>query len=599
MVTCYKNTGLNAVNIPETPAFLTGNFDSVTFNALDILQIEGLDSISVNATYEQVRDVDYCMLYDGSYAAFYAVGTPVMTSTDVAVLPLTYDAITSSGGPASIEYLDGITERHTTGDDTMFKYTTPDEYTVPREALQLVSGGMLFNDKTVSHTPVESTLDLQTLGGEFNDDGTLAEGSGITFVDVSGNEVTVPWAPPLTARTQYYLGTDTDAILSPNTRLYENQPAQYAKVEKALAAIRSLSMEQALISQVAYPDQFVTCQVGAEGQYSSVTGKDQSVDSGLNFQYASVNNKRVLYGEYNKFGLMTAAGSKGEYLPEQIGDSSDTSPEVRSIADPRPDGKPYFRFRKYLSESGDMQFWVACVEGLQWNNVPLVYYKADGTALNTLNFNNAAQAAQSAYTYNQNIGTLNTVQTATNAALSAAGTIAGSWGIDSVLNPGKAVQNTLSGANTIINGVIDTSKNVLGMMQQKSQYNLAREKELQNYAFSQAVVAPQVLFPFNANVIRDFIGNGVFVYRYRYSASDITRIDKLLTMYGYKDTVALTADLFNQRTYFDYVRASGISVGGDIPMWRKSLIAEQLNAGVRVWHVKPSASYYASGNPIK
>lgn len=130
------------------------------------------------------------------------------------------------------------------------------------------------------------------------------------------------------------------------------------------------------------------------------------------------------------------------------------------------------------------------------------------------------------------------------------------------------------------------------------QYKLTREKELQNYGFSQSVTVPEILFPYNSEFIRDFIGNGVYVYRYRYTDNDLTRIDKLLTMYGYKDTVALDASCFYQRTNFDYVRASGVSIGGNLPKWKKSIIADQLNAGVRVWHTKPSPTYYTN-NPIK
>lgn len=599
-VTCYKNTGFNAVNIPETPAFLTGGtFDSITFDALDILQVEGLSEVRVNASYSQVRDIDYCMLYDGSIAAFYAVGTPRMTSTDVATLPLTYDAITSAGGPGHLTYLDGVTERHTVATDNMFQYTQTDEYMAPRNSLELTYGGMLFNSTDVVATPVESTLDLEKLGSQFDDSGNFT-GTGITFTDENGNSVTTPYTETVSARTVYVIGDETTGPLSPNTRLYENNDSSYPLIKKAIAAVRCLSMESSIISQVAYPDQFISVQIGENGQYSFVRGKDQTAESGLNFSYTTVNNKRVLYGEFNKYGLITAAGERGEYLPEQIGDSTDTAPSVRSIADPRPDGKPYFRFSKYLGNTGDDYFYVSCVSGLEWQNVPLVYSKASGSYMDKITFDNTAR--QQYINYQQSGREGYTGVASKGGVLDQLKGVLG----DTAMLASRGIMNLFSGGSSdIVQGISSAwdTRNIytydIGNENYINDvYTNAREKELQNYGISQSVVVPQVMFPFNANLIRDFVGNGVFVYRYRYSDSDITRIDKLLTMYGYKDTVPLTPILFSSRQYFDYVRANGVSVGGNFPMWQKSLIAEQLNAGVRVWHVKPDTSYYNSGNPI-
>ena len=73
------------------------------------------------------------------------------------------------------------------------------------------------------------------------------------------------------------------------------------------------------------------------------------------------------------------------------------------------------------------------------------------------------------------------------------------------------------------------------------------------------------------------------------------RIDKLLTMYGYKKTKALEATDFSNRQYFNYVEAA-VSVG-NLPRWWADGISAQLANGVRIWHVKPNSSYYAN-NPV-
>lgn len=593
-VKCFYNTGFDAVNIPDSPALLN-EFQTKEFPAVDILQPAGLSSVAISASWGDVQGVDYCQI--GS--EYYSVGVPRMTSADVAVLPLVSDQLTTNGGPKQLSYLDGVTERHTTAEDNLFEYTQDDEYMAPQQALLLDVAGMLFAGGSSSHTAVESTIDLVKLGAQFDSEGNF-NGRGITFADTteaySGESVTVPYVEGVGARTNYQIGGEaSNSVLSPNTRLYEASES-YPLVMNALAAVRSLGVESALISQVAYPDTFVQCVIGNDGQYSSTVGKEQSQSCGLAFEYnTTVKNKKVFSGQYNKYGLLTASGANGEYLPEQINDGND-SPNVKSIADPRPDGKPYFRFENYEGNTDVSGFFISCVSGMQWQNVPLTYTSPSGSYMNEVNFQNDARIAGSAHVFSQRQAAIDTAQNAISGYINAAGNVAGAIGSGLTGDFGKAAAGVFSGASGIVNTTVDTQQAIATIANNQTQYEMARNKELQNYQISQTVVAPTVLFPFNANIIRDFIGNGVIVYRYKYSTEDTTRIDKLLTMFGYKDTAPLTSTMFNARTYFDYVRAYGVSIGGNIAMWRRKIIVEQLNAGVRVWHVKPNVSYY-NNNP--
>lgn len=603
-VKCWTNTGYNAVNIPDSPSLLGD--PTFTLPALNILQDWGLSSVRVRITSSvDIQNVDYVQIGN----EYYSASSPTMVASDVAELSLVYDALTSAGGPGSLSYLDGITERYSVLDDTMFRYTQADEYMAPREALQITSPVLMYEGSDSTYTLVESTLDLYTLGLEFSYDSTTNElsfnGIGITFTDASGNEVTVPYTygvggSPLKEVSTTSFSLMNKTVPSPNTALFvidgDNADAN-ARMNRALGAIRALSMESAIISQTKYDKAYVDFSVPASGtvgdtsQISPLTGKEESTDSGLAFNRYTCNNNRLQYGEYNKYGIVTAAGEKGEFLPEQIGESTDTSPYVKMKADPRPDGKPYYRFAKYLGDSSDKGFWVNALGGLEWTNVPLTFQGASGSYLNRLNFENGAQSAKSAYTYEQTNNGLDIAQGVVNGVF------------DFMKAFGDTEDKTFAGwiggmGQSLSNTGFSTARNILTTKQTADQYTLAREKELQNYAFTQSVVAPQVVFPFNANVVRDFIGNGCYVYRYYYSDNDVSRIDQLLTMYGYKDTRPLSAPLFSGRQYFNYVRANGVSIGGDLPLWKKSLIASQLNAGVRVWHVKPQTSYYRSGNPI-
>lgn len=610
-VRCYFNTGLNGVNIYDTPARLE-SCKYVDLDSLNILQDWGLSSVRVRVPANtDISTIDYIKV--GSY--YYACNAPVMVATDVAeITGLVPDYITTNGGVSNIVILDGITERHTVGDDSMFKYTQSDEYTAPMEPLQIVTDSMLFsNQATNTETYVESTIDLHDLGEKFTTDSSgnvQFTGEGMVFTDDvtavdSDNTVTVPYVAPIPtdSKTKFKLGTNETAVNSYNTGIYaiaSQASADYSPILRGLSAVRALGVESAIISQYVYSPGFITIgDFNSDGTISTLTGGDDTQDAtSLTFNvYGDLQNNRVAYGEYNKYGLITASGDKGEYLPEQIADSDDSYPTIRAVSDPRPSGKPYFRYLKYMGDESLQGFFTSCVAGLQWPNVPLTYTSASNSYLDRLNFSNGAQSSYNEYEYGWGKGFIEQKGNLTRGIGGIVGNVVG--GI------GNALTGQFDKLGENISGVFNNGANIaesdanygLDTAHAADQYNLARQKEMQNFAISQSVVAPEIQFPFNADIIRDFIGNGVIPYRYRYSDNDAKRIDKLLTMYGYKDTVALTNDLFNQRTYFDYVRATGVSIGGDIPVWQKEAIAQQLNAGVRVWHTKPDPAHYAS-NPI-
>lgn len=609
VVKLYKKTGFNAVNVPDTPALLE-TAETLTMPSVDTICDWGLSQIVVQAAESDIVDVDYCKV--GSY--YYAVGMPEPLAADTWRLPLTYDGLTTRGGPAALTYLDGITERHTVGDDAMFAYTQDDEYMVPQEALQVTSPVMYYGGvATEANTSVviESTIDLTALAAEFSEDGALNELKGLTFTDPadSANEVTVPYVKNVVGQTTYTIGTDENApvVKAPNTRQYM---ASFDAITKAIGLVRSLGVESAIISQVVYPDRFVTITSPDDDPHvQRVTGLEQSLRAGSLFDYyADAQNKRLAYGQFNKYCLVTAAGDRGEFLPEQIGEAGDEAPYIKMKADPRPTGGPYFRFAKYMGSESESGFWINALRGLPWANAPLVYQGASGSYQTRQIFNNNSQIEYN--TYQEAIRTGYTGMASTQGAqtqlngLLADAVYGVATGVKGYIDSVKAMFS--SGRDVYIPSYITAAQQEYGSKYAgdvgnrrylDDQYSLAREQELQQYGFSQSIVAPQVSFPFSADAVRDFEGNGVYFYRYHYSDNDAKRIDKLLTMYGYKDTVPITADLFSKRQNFDYVRAHAVSVGGDIPMWERAQIAQQLNAGVRVWHVKPDPGYYTN-NPI-
>ena len=139
-------------------------------------------------------------------------------------------------------------------------------------------------------------------------------------------------------------------------------------------------------------------------------------------------------------------------------------------------------------------------------------------------------------------------------------------------------------------------KGAVNYDQYEKGFQAKRRSELYDLRVANSVVAPTVNFPYNSEIVRDSLGNGALVYLYKYSSNDLARIDKLLTMYGYRVAKKLEKSDFTNRQYFNFVACNNVTVTGN-SKWINDGIAEQLKSGVRMWHVLPNPSYY-SNNPI-
>ena len=596
-VRIYKNSGYNSTNIPDTPALLN-SASYIDLPALDILQERFLSSIKVKALWSQVKDCDYCRLSDGNENWFYSVESVSMLATDVAELSVIPDFINSVGGISALTILDGITERVHVSSDNYGEWNSDDYLLTPNEPLQIKQ--TWYNTaQTVTNvrTVIESTVDpIATADSEEN----------VVFNDSTGNySVCVPKVQPNTHDTQYYVGNDASAY-SPKTTLYPFYNESVAtNLSDALATLRSLGIEQAVISQVHLPSKFISFTLGALTDSSGntyyyvsrATGKDEEITTtGLDYEEFTVDNNVINYSAFMKYGLMTASGNGAEFDPSDIYDSSVVSPTVRCISDPHTDGKPYYRYKTVNGDSSTNGFWRNCVGGMPWKQLPLVFQGASGSALNTIKFQNsqsinANQFAQAGtdYGYDMKSNYLNAVGGLVSSGLGAVGSALTG-------NIGGAVAGISSGLFGIGAQAINESKMIADYGYYQKGYSLQRKSELSDLAIANNVVTPTVNFPYNSDIIRDTYGNGVLIYRYVYSQNDVARIDKLLTMYGYKVTKALEKSDFTNRTNFNFVMCNNVTIGG-FAKWINDGIAEQLKAGVRVWHISPNPAKYTD-NPI-
>ena len=117
---------------------------------------------------------------------------------------------------------------------------------------------------------------------------------------------------------------------------------------------------------------------------------------------------------------------------------------------------------------------------------------------------------------------------------------------------------------------------------------------------------PNVKFPISDNLM-PYVGNKFFLVRHRLSDADTIRYDKYLTAYGYSTSEPLTKECFTCRQYFNYVRATDVNIdimpdNPNFGLRTRQQIANQLNAGVRIWHVLPNSTEAIDAfenNPIK
>ena len=609
-VTLFLNSGFNAVNIPDSVATLNAAAAQIVqVDPVEILQNRFLSGISINADWDTVKDCDYCKV--GNF--YYSVEKVNMQSESTVKLSFAPDFILSAGGVlegnSTFRILDGITERQTVSEDNFGEYTDDDPLTAPQRPLRLFTQ-WLTDNPSYALTFLSTTLDLEKQGKNKE---------GITYTDSeTGRTATVPRTYQITGdqATKVSFAMSDRNDITDGTKYYirkDEKGSTSPEVENGIAQARSIGIENAIIDQWTVPVGFVqlvystsTPAVDDSDMLHSVTpdevnGTAGNFDVPFPFEWnQTVKNKRVEYGEYCKYGIITTSGNSMEAAPEVLLSGSDTAPKIDWRSDPRPEGKPYFRFH---SMNGDTEFWRNCIAGSKWQKVPLVYQGQSGTALTRLNFNNDREMKMQLKSQFMNDNEISRFQNMLDVIPNALS------GMSKGMESGAAVGGTIGaplgtaigGAIGLGSGISNTVFTNAGLENQrdyyKANYALQKRNELSQLYQDTTVYTPTVNFPYESDIIRDVKGNGVLVYRYEYDPYDADRIDKLLTMYGYKETEDLKMENFNRRQKFDYVQCSSVTVTGK-PRWWNDGIADQLRNGVRIWHTKPDPSAYTN-NPIK
>lgn len=573
----FLNTGFNSINIPDSPALVNG-MSSVDVPALELNQERFLPSVRVRAAWDTIKNADYCKVGD----FYYTINSITMVSGDVAEISLTPDYVTSAGGPAALNILDGLTNRVHVSNDAFGLYSADDPYMNPAYDMDIDSYQVIA--AAASTTFVETTLSLDTMGNNL-DSNNMAAYTAYDPNDTSGEAtVVVPIATYLSASTSYSSTVGGSPVTLKNVKkqgLYEITDTDTYKVGKGINVARSLGIEDSISGQFEIPNtMFTKTSVGSFVTSLNGTTADTSI-IGLPFIYGSANNNRVWYGSQSKYTLVSAAGNSLSANAEEIYGGGSV-PIVRRIVDPRRTGKPYYRFMPLNGNSGTYDFFRGCVAGNQWDSVPLVLREKSGNLLDRADYAASVSRrdlADQQESLQHQVGQI-------NAAL----------GLFGITNQGESTGGIAGGVASAVAGLFGGPAAVeMSHMQYGQTSALERQLEKSKFQIQQNVNIPDVKFPLSPDLMNEVLHNGFMVFRTKYKAADIARIDKILTAFGYKFVKVLEASDFTNRQKFNYVEAS-VTVG-NLPKWWADGVSAQIASGVRVWHIKPTHTAYSS-NPI-
>lgn len=633
--TLYLNTGFNAINIPDSAATLNrvSSANKVTVPALDIYQARELSSFVIKCTnYAQIRNADYLYLVntaDSTDFAYYSIQSITMTSMDTAVLYVTMDYILTAGGVSNLQFTDGICERHhvALADDVFGKYDEDDPYMTPAEMLKIESVKPDFkgSDSDSNITIVESTVDLYAQYYEHTHTGRSLAGIDYKSDD---NVVTVPTVYKSQHGTTAKMGKSASTYYEtrlPDVAMYVADNGgtsispysgfDFSWIKEAISLVRSLGIESCIIGQYCVPYYMVkdstffsnwqppngTAIGASDGAFDNLIGAHKTVDLSTlpfirTYSGLTIRNKRLFYGDHAQYTIIsTASGNKASFYPEEIFASGDTYPTIEMRVDPRPKGMPYFRFDTYRGDASEDMFFVNAVKGLEWQNAPLVYEGASGSLLNQYNFNAKMAAGYENANYAYMSGQLTNQQANANAITGMVGSVLSGVGYGLTGNAGGMLGAAADAASSAINLGYTNAQYELAKSHQEASWNIQKNAEMQSLLIQNNLVAPSMQFPISEG-IRDYVGNDCLVYRTYYSDNDAARIDKILTMYGYKHTTPITNSLLTNRAKFNYIKAAGVSIKNTgIPQWLRDGVSAQFSVGTRIWHVLPDTSAYTDG----
>ena len=624
-IRCYKNTGFNSIDIPENAQVLE-DAEYIDFDNVDVVQNIGLTEVNLNATFDEIKNIDYINIG----GVFYTLTTaPIMLNSNTAKLNITEDFITSLGGIKSEDFIDATINFGCPSSNDIFHNIKPENRWTPSQPLGIVYR-KLTEDTGDNFNFVESTLSIP-YSNEISTcsvyEGDTSEGGIVS--------VAVPDVEGVKEETKYgfYFKGELKTTKSPNTCLYDTSDIDYT-LNQGISGVRKLGLSDAILAQYEIPAYYV--EPYAEGDFTietpNITGGNTGYigkrinkitptirgilagdrDSKFEFTYRGGDgtgyipkNNFVYNGSFNAYTLYSmSSGESIEANPEDLykkdTDNPMYTPEYVITADLRSTGGPIGYPAVYKGELNKLMF--NNIKGLPWKSAQDVFYGAEGMTLYNYNFRTNREI--------QSVGhTMNLVNQGVNGLNSLIGGIGGGAQnqLNQMMSPtgnsqvyyGNAVPylSAVSNAGLVSTG-INLVQGATNVLFNQYVYNRQRSQAAINNYYDNVVVAPTLHFPRNPS-IRDFVGNGFFISRLYLQDEDLKSFDNFITMNGEPLGKSIFDDnYFNNRQYFHYISLSNVSLKKTncSMLEREGLMSQLLNC--RLWKILPKNYNITLGNPI-
>jgi len=629
---------------------------------LDIIQNRNLAAIRIHAPWSWVNQADYVVLYthsafeDGMSATqkknqvkdeitnngwCYIITNAVMANTDTAVLSLVPDYLTSVNAALEIadpddepsdlpiRIVDGIVSRsswalnqvksNASGTLSVLDIDLNDSLLTPSGTMEILTDRLSPNalGSGGGRTILLSTIDLSTAhyptATKFQVPNMAEEYVVVPVLDYVDIESSVQFE--ITA-----FGKSSPRQLYPGVMGWSyTGVTALGNIKKALSNIRALGLEDSIIAQYYIPSIYCEQPVGKisilTGSGGILTEEWETQNVAIRTHLGSISNI-LNYSPYESVGLVSASGSKMEAHPQDLRNANNSGVvnkkepltgtlRVGFVADPRPNGKPYFTIiGLHGLDLSITSLMLNCVDGLGWQNVPLNWNQgASGNALNTIRYEttysankglNVLQKQQAKsmydlyntplasrvaseieeYTKNNNYKDVYTYVPEQTFLAPGGGTFtipkqefhtkelvdpqtSAAKAKDAVSKAAGFVSDFLNGAAhfTGINAMLgydiksQSFENDMYMISAQFAHDSILDKL--EYDISNTYYTPSIAFPYGAS-IWDFLGNGVVRYKYKYSGTnEIHRLTSILKAYGVQYKEYLSKKYFSSAAEVD------------------------------------------------
>ena len=579
-VKAYYNTGLQVNNSLDNIGLLDSlGFSSRTFDSIAIKQDRGRINIRINTSYDNIKDADYIKINDVGY---WVTGI-TMLNDNVAEVSLQQDFVTTVG-IANLEVVSGwCTRKHVTS-DTIYANTL-DEPFAPTSPLKIDFGGEITGTGSSDGFSyiIVSSIDLSNLPATAK-----------AYLDAANDKVLVPdlaVVPSSANNTTYtsHISGNAKSCKLPATQAYIGNSAP---ILEALASVRSLGVESCLVACYLVPEKWVAVNASG-GAVTDMTDQDGFYTSSLPAIPGTYKNNKVYSGQFHRIvNYSLATGESSDNRVEDI--QSNGIIYWRVAADPRYSGHPVC-MPKYV-HGVENQKLLSCINGAQWQNIPITYQGASGAGFLQNNIKTQTERMESQRLYGLLGGMSGMLGGFTpqniyptqgpNGGFSGFYDASQGFG-ESGLRLGQSM-NPAAMAGQFLGGVASIGSQNANIMFAKQQlFN----------SYNQAMATVDVQFP-RIPSFQDYIGNSFYEMRYRLSDNDMVRFDNFLTQFGYAVDEVFNTACFSGRTHFNYVQGRDIALKkSGLPQYLLDGMAKVIESGVRIWHTAPSSSKLLD-NPI-